>query len=123
MIALNNLAWLLKDSDPSEALKYAGEARAAAPNSPDLMDTEALVLLSKGEASKAEATINRALDKAPGNPTFTYHKAMILETSGRGDEAQALLVRLLRSDQKFAERDAAQLMLEKVTAEEKKKKK
>jgi predicted Zn-dependent protease len=71
-----------------------------APNSPELMDTEALVLLSKGEPSKAEAMINRALDKAPGNSTLTYHKAMILETSGRGNEARPLLERILSTDQK-----------------------
>jgi putative PEP-CTERM system TPR-repeat lipoprotein len=119
VIALNNLAWLLKDSDPSEALKYIGEARGLAPDSPNLMDTEALLLLRKGKASKAEAAINRALDKAPGNPAFTYHKAMILETSGRGDEAWPLLERILSTNQKFADRDAAQEMLEKLVADEK----
>jgi predicted Zn-dependent protease len=120
VIALNNLAWLLKDTDPSEALRYIGEARALAPNSPDLMDTEALVLLSKGDPSNAEATINRALDTAPDNPILTYHKAMILETSGRGDEARPLLERILGTDQKFAQRDEAQQMLDKLTTEEKK---
>jgi putative PEP-CTERM system TPR-repeat lipoprotein len=123
VLALNNLAWLLKDSNPSEALQYAEKARVVAPNAPAVMDTTALVLLSNGQAQKAEATINRALDIEPNNPTFTYHKAMILEASGRGNEALPLLERIVNNNQKFAERDAAQQMLEKVTTEDKNRKK
>ncbi len=120
VIALNNLAWLLKDSNPSEALRYAEQARALAPDAPNLMDTEALVLLSSGETSRAEAAINRALDKAPGNPTYTYHKAMILEKSGRSDEARSLLERVLGTDQEFAELDAAQELLGRLSEDAKK---
>ena len=123
VIALNNLAWLLKDSNPSESLQYSEKARALAPNAPEVLDTAAIVLLSNGQASKAEATINRALDNAPGNLSYTYHKAMILEISGRSEEARPLLERIVSTNEEFAEREAAQQLLEKVTADEKKKKK
>jgi len=123
VIALNNLAWLLKDTNPSDALRYSEKARAVAPNAPAVMDTAAVVLLSNGQALKAEAMINRAIDIEPENPTFTYHKAMILEASGRSNEARPLLERIVSTNQKFADRNEAQQLLEKVTAEEKKKKK
>lgn len=116
-VALNNLAWLLKDSSPAEALQYAEKARAVAPNSPSVLDTAALVLLRNGQLSEAEAAIERALDKQPDNPSFAYHNALVSAASGRSAESARLLERALSSNQQFAERDAAQQMFDKLVTD------
>jgi len=110
-LALNNLAWTLRESDTDKALSYAERAAEIAPESPDVLDTLAVVLLQKGDYPKAERTIDRALTKAPQNGTLRYHRALIAQAQGRTDEARRMLVELTAAGAKFPERAEAEALL------------
>ena len=88
LVALNNLAWYLRDTNPQQALEYAKRANEIKPESATLMDTLAVVLLKNGETHKAQRTIARALANAPNNLTMRYHSAMI--DASAGDKASAI---------------------------------
>ncbi len=81
-MAHNNLAWLLRASDPKAALRHAEKAVELAPNSPDLLDTLAMVLFEQGDDTRALRMIERALKQRPGDATLMQHKARI---QGGGD--------------------------------------
>lgn len=111
VVALNNSAWLLLDSDRKRALQYAERANKIAPDSDIVMDTLAVVV-SKSDNDKAQALIEKALDKNPRNPTFLYHKAIILRDAGRRTEALRIAQSVLASDKPFPERDRAKQLLQ-----------
>ena len=106
-MALNNLAWFLRDTNPQQALEYAKRANEIKPESATLMDTLAVVLLKNGEIQKAQRTIARALVNAPGNLTMRYHSAMI--DSSVGDKASAIktLKAILEKGTDFPEKEQA----------------
>jgi len=111
-VALNNLAWLLRDTNPTEALPYAQEAVALAPQSGELKDTLAMVLLSKGDLEQAARVIDKAIDRSPNNPTIRYHRAEILNKSGNSTSARQELTKLLEQYETFPEKDEAQKLLD-----------
>jgi Flp pilus assembly protein TadD len=111
IVALNNLAWYLRKSDPEQALVYAKKASSVAPDSLTVMDTLAVVLLENGDTARAERLISRILDKAPGNPSFLYHRAMLMEEKGQKQEAVRILESLLKADAGFSGRAEAEQML------------
>lgn len=111
-IVLNNLAWLLKDTDPDRSLRYSERANDLAPGKPQLMDTLAM-LLSKRDSERALTLIERALDKDPDNTSYLYHKAVILKDAKRYEEALKTVESLLEMSDDFSERqEAKQLQLE-----------
>jgi Flp pilus assembly protein TadD len=112
VLALNNLAWQLRDTNPAQALKYAEKATTLAADSPDVADTYAVVLMKNGETERALRVSEQALGKKR-SPDIVYHRAMILDAAGRGSEAMELLVPLLRDTEKvpFPERREAQELL------------
>lgn len=104
-VALNNLAWLLKDSSPKEALQYSEQAYHINPDSLDVLDTLALVLGKNGDYNRAKRTIDRVVDRAPDNLTFKYHRALIDADAGHKESAKRILASLEGSD--FPEKGAA----------------
>ena len=112
VLALNNLAWQLRDANPAQALKYAEQAHSLAGESPDVADTYAVVLMKNGETERALRLSEQALEKKR-SPDMVYHRAMILDAAGRDEEAVELLVPLLRDSEKtpFGERKEAQELL------------
>ncbi len=117
LIALNNLAWYLKESDPNQALQYAEKAHALAPKSATIMDTLAVVLLYNGDTDAALRMNERALALRPGNPSLLYHKAMALEAAGKRAETISLLSELLKEPSAFPQRAEAEGMLARLQAE------
>lgn len=111
VVALNEIAWKLKDTAPGQALKYASRAYQLAPESVSILDTLAYVQLKNNQIDLAERSIERALSKAPNNPSVRYHSAMIAEGSGDINEATRILSGLLRDETQFPERDEAERML------------
>ena len=83
VLALNDYAWFLRDSDPAQAMKYALRANELAPNAAELKDTLAVVLTKNGEPAKALEYSAQALTSNPRDPTFLYHNAMIREALGQ----------------------------------------
>ena len=109
--ALNNLAWLLQDSDPKTALAHAEKAVSLGNEAAELMDTLALVLMKNNELSQALRTAERALAKQPNNPDIKYHTAMIHSANGNNTESKALLIQLIESHPEFADVDSAKKLL------------
>ncbi len=114
LIALNDLAWYLRDSKPKEALEYAQRANEIKPDTATLMDTLAVVLLKNGEAKKAQRLMDKVMLKAPKDPTTRYHSAMIDVANGDNDKAQVTLIALLRDGKDFPEKQSASELLDKL---------
>jgi putative PEP-CTERM system TPR-repeat lipoprotein len=116
LIALNNLAWFLQDTNPRKALEYARYANSVAPKSPALMDTLALVLLKNSEVNEAKKVIKDAMIKAPTNLSITYHGAKILAAAGDSDEAVKILKKITGDKVHFPEKKDAQELLAKLVS-------
>ncbi|AFL76077.1 putative PEP-CTERM system TPR-repeat lipoprotein [Thiocystis violascens DSM 198] len=111
VIAMNNLAWLIQDRDPSKALDYARQAYAAAPKSADIADTLAMVLLRNGDAREARRVIDKALEIDADNGSILFHKAQILREGDDTREATQVLESALKGDRQFPERSEAEALL------------
>ncbi|ALP54111.1 hypothetical protein Tel_13755 [Candidatus Tenderia electrophaga] len=111
LVALNNLAWHLQDSDPKQALQYAEKADTLAPGSAGIRDTLAVVLMKNGQHERALRISDTLLEKHPDDAALTFHRAMILAGAGRGAEAEGLLTELLQQADAFPERAAAEALL------------
>ncbi len=114
LLALNNLAWNTRKSDPRGALSYAEKASLIAPDSAGVLDTLAMVWLENNDLTKAQNIIERALRKKPDDPTLLYHRAIIFEKSGKKQEALSSLEASLSHDIPFSERDEARRLLKRL---------
>lgn len=88
--SLNNLAFLLsaREKKHDEALKLMGQARrAAGPDNPNLLDTEAIILLNKGEFVAARQPLERILTVGP-NAVAYFHLAQVEQAAERDLEAR-----------------------------------
>ncbi|MDZ7829134.1 MAG: tetratricopeptide repeat protein [Halofilum sp. (in: g-proteobacteria)] len=66
--AMNNLAWLLREREPDEALGLARRAVEARPDAPAVRDTLGMVLLAQGRSEEAVDEFRKALEGAPEAP-------------------------------------------------------
>ena len=113
--ALNNLAWELRTSDSHQALTYAEKAAEIAPQSPQILDTLAVILLDQDKLDRAQRIIERALAAAPSDPGIRYHDAMILSAQGKTAEAKIILEQLLEEGVTFSELEDAKMMLDRLS--------
>ena len=111
---LNNVAWLLKDSDTSRAVTLASKAVQLQPNSPDIADTLGLVLLKKGDAKGALPVLQKAHAIAPANGEISYHLALALNAVGQKSEAKQTIQAALAKDQTFVDAAEAKKLLQKL---------
>ncbi|GAB3092209.1 PEP-CTERM system TPR-repeat protein PrsT [Aestuariicella hydrocarbonica] len=111
LIALNNLAWQLRSSQPSEALAYAETAYKLYPDNAEVLDTYAMTLLDHNQPKLAAQHIDRAVQQSPDNLAILYHQAIIEHRNGNQAIAASLLKELLGSPGQFTEREAAQQLL------------
>jgi len=116
-VALNNMAWLLRDEDNILALEYASRARALKPQSQNALDTLAVVLLKNGDSALAKKTISKALAINPDNSSVKYHRAMIDVAMGDQESAVSVLTEIIESDTKFPERTAARNLMLRISAD------
>lgn len=109
-MALNNLAWLQRQSQPQKALANA-ERAVQLNNAPMFVDTLGVILLEQGQSERALKLLQDAAQRQPDEPLIQFHLAQAL--SQRGDTATALqvLYKLLQGDQKFAEREQARALV------------
>ena len=98
VLALNNLAWLLRDSQPRRALTNIRRASKLMPEEPMVLDSRAVIEHINGENVRAAKAIEKALELMPGNPSMLYHQAMILAAMGEQERAHAQLQRVLRDN-------------------------
>lgn len=110
-VALNELAWMLREEDPDQAYDYVLRALELSDNNPVVLDTAAVIAYHRGEYDVAREFIDQALAAFPDEPTLRYHGAMIDVAMGRRDQAMKTLVSILEAQGEFAERgDAEQLL-------------
>jgi cellulose synthase operon protein C len=98
VIVLNNLAWLIREDNPQQALIHIQRADQLAPNNPPIMDTYAMVQLELGATSEALSLNQRALDRVPADPSLRYHRALILRADGQAAQAIEILQELVAAD-------------------------
>lgn len=118
ILALNGLAWILRQRKPETALEYAQRANSLAPGSAAVLDTLAVVLLENGEVEKAQRTIARAMDKAPNDLSIRFHSAQIANAAGDNNVARDVLQALLSGEKDFPEKPAARELLGRISAGE-----
>lgn len=114
-LALNNLAWLQRKSDPARALVYAEKAHELFPQSTEVMDTLSLVLLETGEEQHLERAYRlneRARAGMPGNLTYIFHSALIEAANGDKEAAENTLTQLLDTGPNFPEHEEAVMTLQ-----------
>ncbi|MDZ7829203.1 MAG: tetratricopeptide repeat protein [Halofilum sp. (in: g-proteobacteria)] len=110
--AMNNIAWLLRERDPDEALRLAERAVELQPASAAVRDTLGMVLLARGEPEAAVESFRAGLARASDSPDLNHHLARALVAAGRQDEAREPLRRALESGASFAGRAEAEALLE-----------
>ncbi len=111
VLALNNLAWLLRKDDPTKALKYAEHAHELAPYAPVVMDTLGTLLLDQGQTPRAQRLLREASEKAPGDLDIRYHLALALARGADKIEARKILKEMLGKEKPFEKRTDAESLL------------
>jgi len=71
--AMNNLAWLIREKAPEEALSLSGEAARLAPSSAAVIDTHGWILHLSGQNRQAVEILRRASQLAPDNADIANH--------------------------------------------------
>ncbi|MGE0809508.1 MAG: XrtA/PEP-CTERM system TPR-repeat protein PrsT [Immundisolibacter sp.] len=111
VLALNNLAMLLRGKDQARAVDLARKAAGLAPKSPAVMDTLALLLMDGGDLSQARKLLEGAVEAAPKATVLQLHLAQVQAKAGDNAAARASLHKLLENDAKFPERAEAEALL------------
>lgn len=95
VIALNNVAWLLREDETDLALEYIQRAETLAPDSASVADTYAMIELERGDFDHALTLNQRALELTPDANEIVLNRARILAKAGRTTEAKRLLGEVL----------------------------
>jgi tetratricopeptide (TPR) repeat protein len=106
--ALNNLAWILRSSEPDRAESLAKRARVIAPDNAAVSDTLGVILLANGKTEEAVAALAQAAAGLPDNPSVQYHYADALNRVGQKEKARGILGSVLKGQHGFPDRAAAQ---------------
>lgn len=112
VVSLNNLAWLLRTSDATQAEAYARQAYAIAPGNGAIADTLGSILSLRGKHEEALPLLESASNAQPDNRTIQYHYAQALHSAGRDAPAREALQRALDGGAQFPERAEAQRLKE-----------
>ena len=115
-IALNDLAWLLKEEDRKRALEYAQKAVESAPNNGVFRDTYGWLLYLNGDLDKALQEIRKSVALQGRDPSVLYHMAAILHARGDSKSAKEILQEVLAKEQDFDGRPQALALLREIAA-------
>lgn len=114
VVALNNLAWLLRNEDSAKALQYIEKAAELEPDNASVFDTLGVVLLQQGNTTRALRVLRRAFKTHPGHPAIQYHLALALYRNNKPEQAIDILEQLLGSFSEFNDKSQAQKLLNKL---------
>lgn len=99
VLALNNLAYLLTNQNKlQEAEGYASRALKLVPKHPDILDTYGVILLRKGEVTKAAEQFRLSLEQRPDHPEVSLNYAETLIKVGDKSAAKVILNKLSIQD-------------------------
>jgi len=101
VVALNNLAVLLTEDAPDDAVGLARRAVDAAGAQPALLDTLGWALFHAGRLADARATLETALDGRPNAAPTHYRLGRTFAALGDVDAARAAYARALDLDPAF----------------------
>lgn len=101
LIALNDLAFMLVQDSPDEALKYAQEAGEIAPDNPSVQDTLGWVYYRNGVYTSAIQYLKTAVHQ-DRTPLRQYHLGMAYLKSGDHDLGQQMVNSALAADPTLA---------------------
>jgi cellulose synthase operon protein C len=91
VVAMNNLAWILGESNDPKALEWAQRAAQLEPNNPSVLDTLGSLELRHGDATKAFEHLDQARKLAPERKDLRLSYAKALLRAGRVQEGKAEL--------------------------------
>lgn len=114
-LILNNIAWLYSQKGDPRAREVAEAAYNLAPQSPEVMDTYAWILVNEGKLDQGLEILKRAALMRPGSPDIRYHFAVALERKGQRDAARRELQDLLALGVAFSEEKEARALLDKLS--------
>lgn len=117
VLSLNNLAWLMHEEGNPEALKLAERAYQGNPDLANVTDTYAWILIESDQLEQGLTLLRKVIDKGVKDPSIRYHYATGLSRSGDRLRAISELESLLAGGTPFAEREAAQKLLEDIRGE------
>ncbi|MEM7469004.1 MAG: tetratricopeptide repeat protein, partial [Pseudomonadota bacterium] len=113
-IILNNLAAVLTESAPAQALEYIERAYEQAPNAPSVLDTYAGLLISQNQFDRAKQMINKALEIAPGDNSVLFRNLQLLIQLGEYRAAEPIFKKIdaaeLTDDQRAQLKTIAQAL-------------
>ena len=101
LIGLNNLAYLLAQENPDEALKLAQQAAELAPDSPNVQDTLGWIYYRRGLYSMAVRHLKTAVDKE-ATPRRQFHLGMSYLKIGDHANGQRIVAEALTKDPNLA---------------------
>jgi putative PEP-CTERM system TPR-repeat lipoprotein len=116
VVALNDLAWLIKDENPGAARDYVEKAMLKAPKSPMVLDTLGVILLNLGEHERSVSMLKQADTYAPQTPSIRYHLALALQKNGKFQDALAILKELAAGKAEFDEKADVKALLNKLSS-------
>lgn len=113
-IAKNNLAWVYAEhgGNLDVGLKLAQEAKEASPNSPDISDTLAWILIKKQSYATAAQLLQGCVSKDPRNSLFNYHLGVAYYRLGRNSDAEQYLQTAINLQPNSASAEAARQILQ-----------
>lgn len=111
----NNLAWLMRGSDPETALTHARRAvELSGGREAAMLDTLGVVLIELGQYQEARQALGQAMELAGSDPSIAYHHALAMARAGDAESAKGVLMGLLARDVQFPERNQAQALFAEV---------
>lgn len=105
VVALNNYAYLLAESDPDQALKYGQQALEMAPDSAMVLDTMGWIYYRKGMYQPAIQHLEKAMAREP-TPRRQFHLGVCQMKAGRQAAAAENLKSALAKDPKLTETES-----------------
>jgi len=100
--ALNNLAWAAGQLGDPKALGYAERAIKIAPDSPLVLDTVGVLLVTSGDANRGLEYLTRAVALAPDRNDIRLNYAKALMKAGKSEHARKELTQLEAVTQDFS---------------------
>ena len=82
-IAMNNLAWLLREEDQQRAISLASQATELAPDNAAILDTYGWILHLAGRNQEALASLEKAQTLAPDNAEIQQHLDAVKEATSQ----------------------------------------